>query len=222
MRSSALVWPMTGSTAARRFVGDLAHQPVQGHRCLRHTTVFPNCDADAVVGDRNDDSFLVNIEANIPDTISYDASPMHESRRRSIRRYPPCILRDGSRAHADMWSSFWGVLGGRVTPLCQPLRKYVDAPSFPNKLISDATQPLPTSLMTGTKSGSVVAVEVLIEQQVISPSGVALEFLSAAEDRPAAILIAQKNPTQTTGDFASNLEQVHQPGGTRWTSDFEI
>src|ERR1700746_1363627 len=74
----------------RAAVGELAHQPIQGRRGVGDTTVFPSCAADAVLGYRHDDRFLVNIKADIPDTISHDPSPMHEAPPPPPPRRPSC------------------------------------------------------------------------------------------------------------------------------------
>src|SRR5258708_33399220 len=44
----------------------------------------------------------------------------------------------------------------------------------------------PTGLMAGPEARAVVAVEVLVEQDVILPLGIGLEFLRAAVHRPPA------------------------------------
>jgi hypothetical protein len=57
-------------------------------------------------------------------------------------------------------------------------------------------QPGPSSLMTGADAGTVVAEEIVVEQQMI-------EFLGAAKHRPAAGLVAQKNAGR--GDWLSRV-----------------
>ena len=46
--------------------------------------------------------------------------------------------------------------------------------------------------MAGAQAGAVVAVEILVEQDVIAEVRIGLEFLSGSESRPAAVLIAQE------------------------------
>jgi Ketopantoate reductase PanE/ApbA len=60
-------------------------------RRIGNPTVFPGLAADAALGYRHDDPVLVNIKPDIRDTIPHDPSPMHEARRRPIRRNP-CYL----------------------------------------------------------------------------------------------------------------------------------
>jgi hypothetical protein len=72
----------------------------------------------------------------------------------------------------------------------------------------DATGP--PGLMTGADAGTVVAVEVLVKQQIVPPVGVVSKFFGPSEDRSTAGFVAQKDAGQPTGDFAGNLEQVHQ------------
>ena len=82
--------------------------------------------------------------------------------------------------------------------------------------------PVHPGLMAGADAGAVVAVEVFVEQQIVAPMGIALEFLGAAKHRPPAALVAQKDPGQPIGDFAGDLEQVHQVAGARRALDLEV
>ena len=69
-------------------VAQLAHQPIQGRRRIRNTTVFANFAAEAALGHRHNDRVLVNVKSDIRDTIPHDPSPMHEAGHRPIRRNP--------------------------------------------------------------------------------------------------------------------------------------
>src|SRR5438093_579678 len=80
----------------------------------------------------------------------------------------------------------------------------------------------PTGLVIGAKAGAVVAVEVLVELQIIAPVWITLELLTAAIDGASAILAFQKHVRETTRDLFGNLIQVHVPAGTGWTFDGEI
>src|SRR5271167_5173961 len=80
----------------------------------------------------------------------------------------------------------------------------------------------PTGLMTGPEARAVIAVEVLVEQDVILPVGIGLEFLRASVHRPPAGFIPQEDPLQTVGNFPSYLEQVHQLARAGGTLDLEV
>src|SRR5271157_1255756 len=80
----------------------------------------------------------------------------------------------------------------------------------------------PTGLMTGPEARAVIAVEVLVEQDVILPVGIGLEFLRAAVHRTPAGFIPQEDPLQTIGYFMGDLEQVHQFARAGGTLDFEV
>src|SRR5262249_43574127 len=67
----------------------------------------------------------------------------------------------------------------------------------------------PSGLMASTNPRSVVAMKVLVKQQVISPVGIILKLLSSAEHRSSAISVVQKDARQSGRDFTRNLEQVH-------------
>src|SRR5262249_15126204 len=83
-------------------------------------------------------------------------------------------------------------------------------------------QPSPSGLMAGADAGTIVAMEIFVEQQVIPPVRIVLEFLGAAEYWPQPILFAQKDPLQPIGDRASDLEQVHDVARASRTFDPEF
>src|SRR5215469_7420453 len=60
---------------------------------------------------------------------------------------------------------------------------------------------------------SVVAMEVLVEQEVRTPVRVRLELSGAAVDGPVAVLATQKNTFQPSGDLLGDLEQIHISAG---------
>ena len=51
--------------------------------------------------------------------------------------------------------------------------------------------------MACSESGTVVAMEMLIEEQVVTPVGIVLEFLRTAEDGPASGAIALEQQNQS-------------------------
>src|SRR6185312_5204239 len=55
--------------------------------------------------------------------------------------------------------------------------------------------------MTGAESGAGVAVEVLVEQQIIAPVRVFLELATLSKDRTAPILVALKQIDHSVGDL---------------------
>jgi hypothetical protein len=83
-------------------------------------------------------------------------------------------------------------------------------------------QPGPSGLMAGADACAVVAMEIFIEQQAVAPVGVALELLGSAEHRPPAGFIVQEDPSQSVGDFARDLEQVHRVARAGGALDFEV
>ena len=82
--------------------------------------------------------------------------------------------------------------------------------------------PGPSGLLTGADAVTVVAVEIFVKQQMVTPIGIALEFLGSAKNRTPASFVAEENPGQPIGDFASDLEKVHQLAGASWALDFEF
>src|SRR5215469_3582426 len=79
----------------------------------------------------------------------------------------------------------------------------------PEDLDQRRHQPGPSCLVTGADTGAIVAMEILVEQQMIPPVGIALKLFGTPEHRPPARRIAQKYPGQPVGDLARDLEQVH-------------
>src|SRR6516225_1756497 len=63
----------------------------------------------------------------------------------------------------------------------------------------------PAGLMAGTDAGSIVAVEVLVEQYRIVPVRILLELPRSPVDRPSAFLVAQEDAGQPPRDFLGDL-----------------
>jgi hypothetical protein len=70
------------------FAAELARQAIQCRRTVRNSTVLPHLAAQAALGHRDNDAFLVNIKPDVGDTIRHDPSPMHAARHRPSRRNP--------------------------------------------------------------------------------------------------------------------------------------
>src|SRR5688572_741630 len=70
-------------------------------------------------------------------------------------------------------------------------------------------QPCPSGLMAGSEAGSVVAIEVLVEQKEIPPVRVFLEFLRSSIHGTSAVGIPQKDASQPTRDLLGDLVEGH-------------
>ncbi len=68
----------------------------------------------------------------------------------------------------------------------------------------------PTGLVACPEARAIIAVEVFVEEDVVLPMRIRLEFFGSAIDWPPARLIAQKDVHQTIGDILSYLVEVHQ------------
>ncbi len=76
----------------------------------------------------------------------------------------------------------------------------------------------PAGLVAGAEAAAGVAVEVLVEQEVIAEVGVVLEQLDVAEDRPAPVGVAQEEPRQPPRQLVGTSSIVTfrpEPVGTR-------
>src|SRR6516165_1410133 len=82
--------------------------------------------------------------------------------------------------------------------------------------------PGPPRLMAGADAGTVVAMEVFIEQQIVPPVRIPLKLVATTENRPPPVSVAQENAGQAIGNFACYLEQVDQSSGAGRALDFEV
>src|SRR5262245_44020124 len=80
----------------------------------------------------------------------------------------------------------------------------------------------PAGLVAGAEPGAVVAVEILIEQNVIAPVRVGLELLRAAVHRPPPVLVAQEHPAEPLADLFGDLVEIHHVPGAGGTLDLEV
>jgi hypothetical protein len=64
----------------------------------------------------------------------------------------------------------------------------------------------PAGLMAGPKSGAIVAMEVLVKQEVIAPMGIFLKLPAAPINRPPAIRVPEKDPSEPTRDLFGHLK----------------
>src|SRR6185503_20181198 len=69
----------------------------------------------------------------------------------------------------------------------------------------------PTGLVARAETGAVVAMEVLVEEQQITPVRILLKHRRPAVNRTPPLLVAQEDPAQTMPDLFGDLIQVHVP-----------
>src|SRR5271166_6599640 len=79
----------------------------------------------------------------------------------------------------------------------------------------------PAGLMAGAKARSGVAVEVLVEENMISPVRIGLELIRVGEGGTAAILVAKEDPRQAIRQLFAHLEEVHHPARSGRALDSE-
>ena len=78
-------------------------------------------------------------------------------------------------------------------------------------------QSRPARLMAGAQPGAIVAVEILVEQNVIAEMRIGLKFLRAAKYRPAAMLVAQEKTREPARQLRGDFRQVHLNAGAGGT-----
>src|SRR5262249_46362176 len=63
----------------------------------------------------------------------------------------------------------------------------------------------PSGLMAGAEPSPVIAVEILVEENEVTPVRVLLELVAAAVNRAIALVVPEKDAFQTSCDFFSDL-----------------
>src|SRR5271156_4906556 len=95
--------------------------------------------------------------------------------------------------------------GGRFTGIQKLLP--VDSAEKLDQLCDHAG---PSGLVTCPQTSPVIAMEVLVEQDVVLPMGISLELLRTSIHRPPPGFIPQEDRFQSVGNLPSDLEEVHQ------------
>jgi L-rhamnose isomerase len=67
----------------------------------------------------------------------------------------------------------------------------------------------PAGLMVGPQTRAVIAVEILVEQDIVAPVRVGLKFIYSAINRAASFAVLQKNASQAQGNQLADLPQRH-------------
>src|SRR6266849_2252936 len=80
----------------------------------------------------------------------------------------------------------------------------------------------PSCLVSCSKAGSVVGVEVLVEQEVVLPGWVALKPVDPSKARPAAVRTGQEDRGQTAAQVAGDCVQRQVPSGSCGVLDYEV
>ena len=70
-------------------------------------------------------------------------------------------------------------------------------------------QPGPAGLVTGPHTRAIIAMKKFIEQDVVAPVWVILEFIRTALDRATSLIITHKYPCQSSRDLHGHLEEIH-------------
>jgi len=76
--------------------------------------------------------------------------------------------------------------------------------------------------MTSAYSGSRVTVEVLVEEDQVTPVWVGLKFFEIPEDRSAALAILKKYTRHAARQFSRHFPQGHHLSRSGWELNFEV
>src|SRR5579872_5799592 len=63
--------------------------------------------------------------------------------------------------------------------------------------------------MAGSDAGGIVAMEILVEQEMIAEMRIGLEFFRASENGPPPLRVAQKNSRKPPRELCSHLPKIH-------------
>src|SRR5437879_1968875 len=75
-------------------------------------------------------------------------------------------------------------------------------------------KPGPSGLMAGADSRPIIAVEILVEKQVVPPMRIRLKFFRSAENSSPAVRIPEKDVDQTMRKLGGHLPERHEAAGT--------
>src|SRR4051795_4230287 len=76
--------------------------------------------------------------------------------------------------------------------------------------------------MAGSEPGTVVAMEILVEQNQVAPVRILLEYFSTAVHRSLTGFVPQEDVAQPALNFLRHFEQRHELPGACWTLDLEF
>src|SRR4051794_9040057 len=76
--------------------------------------------------------------------------------------------------------------------------------------------------MAGPDAGAVVAVEVLMEQDVVTEMLIGLEFRNITKNRSLPGLVPKEDVRESPRDFLGNLPQIHQVAGAGRAFHLEV
>src|SRR6266850_4905965 len=92
----------------------------------------------------------------------------------------------------------------------------------PEQVHQTGDDPGPAGLMARADAGSGVAVEVLVEERVVTPMGIFLEFAEPVVARPPAVLATEKHAGEPARDLLRDPVEIHVPPGASRTLDGEL
>ncbi len=92
----------------------------------------------------------------------------------------------------------------------------------PEKLDKFSHEPGPTGLVACSKPRTIIAVEVFVEEYVVTPVGIALELMRPSVDGSPTLVTAREDPCESVGDLLAHFKEVHHLPGPRWTLNFEV
>jgi hypothetical protein len=76
--------------------------------------------------------------------------------------------------------------------------------------------------MAGPKAGSIVSMEILIEEDQVSPMRILLKLLRTTIYRPTAVSLLQEETGKSPSEIVCHFEECHQVAGARRTLDLKI
>ena len=103
-----------------------------------------------------------------------------------------------------------------------PNSRICSAVELANRCMTPGNDSCPSGLMTCPYSGPVISMEIFIEQDVILPVRIILEFPCSSINRSFILFVFKKYAGKPFADILRNLIQIHKVSGSCRTFNFKI
>ena len=98
-------------------------------------------------------------------------------------------------------------------------REYIARLYATEEVLQSSDAARPSSLMASPQAGSVVSMEILVEEDQVSPIWILLKFLRTSVYRPTGASVPEEDVRKSSREFVRHLEECHTVTGSRRTLD---
>src|SRR5690349_4540472 len=85
-----------------------------------------------------------------------------------------------------------------------------------------SNQSRPPGLVAGSEAGTIVGVEIFVEEDVILPMRIVLELLRSAINRAFTVLIAQENAGESSSNLLRYFKQSQMAPRAGWAFNLKV